>query len=662
MLFIPILYGGFFLGSIWNPYGSTKNLKVAVVNEDTGAVLDGRAINVGAELMTELKTNRDIGWQFVDTKRAETGLRQGDYYMVLTVPTDFSAHTLTVTQEKPTPSTIPYKTSPARNYISSLLTKQAAEHVTKQVSTSVSKAYLQVLFTNIKSLSHGLDRAAIGASELANGSQNLTVGLASYTHGVSDVARGEKTLAGGVEALADGSLALKTGLGDLQTSLPNATKIQQLEDGVTAIQTGIATLNTATQQPDKTILAEQKIVAADAEMLQQQLVSYKTNISKAGSSLAALQDGVASGQTAISVDPIAMLAVINSSQHIAASSVTLLADMQTLQTMLEKQQATLQTSIQTLASGMDALSPGLQAALKGYTGITSGTQALSVGAAKLYDGSNQAINGAQQLVLGTTKLDTASTALTNGASQITAGNETLASALTDAANRLKLQPTGDMTAAHIVSPVVSKDITTESVPNYGYALSPYVLSLGLFVGAFVFSVIYPVRRFFDNPRNARAWWFSKISVAFAVAVGQALILIAIMTLGLHLQPDHTIHFVWVTLLTSVTYMSIILLLTIMLDNVGRFLAMVLLVLQLGSAGGVFPIVLSAGFFQAVNPWVPMTYSIYAYRHAISSGLTSGEYIGSVIVLVIAAVAANIALIAFLRLHGMRHFSHESIDS
>ena len=200
------------------------------------------------------------------------------------------------------------------------------------------------------------------------------------------------------------------------------------------------------------------------------------------------------------------------------------------------------------------------------------------------------------------------------------------------------------------------------MPNYGYALSPYVLSLGLFVGALVFNVIYPIRKFFDKPRNALSWWASKMSVAAGVAVGQALVLDFIMIVGLGLHPDNLAQFVSLSVVTSLTYMSIITFLALSLDNVGRFLAMLLLVLQLGSAEGVFPIVLSAGFFQAVHPFVPMTYSIYAFREAISSGLGASVYWQNAAILTAIMIVANLCIIAFFRLHGMRHFKHESIDA
>ena len=200
-----------------------------------------------------------------------------------------------------------------------------------------------------------------------------------------------------------------------------------------------------------------------------------------------------------------------------------------------------------------------------------------------------------------------------------------------------------------------------NVPNYGYALSPYVLSLSLFVGAIVLNVIYPIRKTFSEQESAIRWWLSKASVAGVAAFMQATILMLVMVFFLELTPEHPAHFIGAIYLTSFAYMSIVSLLVIVLDNPGRFLAMVLLVLQLGSSEGTFPIQTANGFFQAINPLVPMTYSIRALRQAISGGLDNAFYGGSMWVLVGFLLVANLLTIGFFAYRGKRKFAHTSVD-
>jgi len=661
MLFIPIMYGGFFLGSIWDPYGNTKNLPVAIVNEDEGAMLNGQKLAIGDDMVRELKNNKDMGWHFVTAKVAASGLGDGSYYMRLTIPRDFSKDASTVGDPKPAKSTLNYTVTPARNYIASLLTRQAAEQIERNVSTTISKAYVSAILHNVKTMSVGLGDASNGANDLAAGSQSLSSGISRYTAGVGTLSDGQVSLNTGLYSLSSGSLALKNGLADLQKGLPKATDIQQLKDGVTNIKAGITMLNGAVQNPSPSLVAQQTLVTTYATSLQQKLSAYSTAAVNANTDIMTLQSAVAQGQTNATVNATTMLALISTSQDVSSEAINLLTNLTSLNSMLSTQQAAVKTNIIALKDGMDTLSPNLLTALGGYTSISNGTSTLLAGATQLYAGTTSAIVGNGQLVNGAATLNSSSLALISGASQVASGSDTLAAALSDASQQLAIQPTGVDTTEQIVNPVAMTRTVKGDVPNYGFALSPYVLSLGLFVGALVFNVIYPVRRFFGKPKNSVSWWAAKVSVSLAVAVGQALVVDAIMVFGLGLRPDNPAQFVLTSIVTSIAYMSVISLLALALDNVGRFIAMVLLVLQLGSAGGVFPIVLSPGFFQAVNPFVPMTYSIYAYREAISSGLGSGVFWGSIGVLTAIIVAANLAIVVFLQRHGMRHFAHESID-
>ena len=286
---------------------------------------------------------------------------------------------------------------------------------------------------------------------------------------------------------------------------------------------------------------------------------------------------------------------------------------------------------------------------------------LLAGSASLTNGLSEAKSSSQKLANGASLLESRSGALIDGTSQLASGADTLANKLADASNRIKIQPTGATTQQQIANPVKSEMTEKGNVPNYGYALSPYVLSLSLFVGAIVLNVIYPIRKTFSEQESAIRWWLSKASVAGVATFMQATILMLVMVFFLGLTPEHPAHFIGAIYLTSFAYMSIVSLLVIVLDNPGRFLAMVLLVLQLGSSEGTFPIQTANGFFQAINPLVPMTYSIRALRQAISGGLDNAFYGGSMWVLAGFLLVANLLTIGFFAYRGKRKFAHTSVD-
>ena len=662
--FIPIMYSGFFLGSIWDPYGQVKNLPVAFVNEDKGAQLNGQTVNIGQSVEQKLKSNHDLGWEFVNKQQADSGVSSGHFYAVVTVPTDFSAKAASITQNKPQQAVIHYTTTPAKNYIGSLVSNQAAEKVKTSVAEQITQAYAKGMLENIGKLGDGLETAAGGAATLHGGLTQLQVGAQTYTGGVRQLAVNQRAMANGLARLGDGSRQLQAGLGQLSNGLPSESQVAQLTSGMKQLQAGLNQLNTSVHNPSPALVNQQSKVQSEAQALAQTMQTSSADLAAAGGTLQTLGHNAASsgGSTTITLPQISQLSqALSKTQIITTQAAALLKDLQILTKSLSTQQAQLQTGVSTLKNGVNQLAPNATAALNGYNSVRSANNQLLAGSSSLANGLAQAQTGSQQLANGARLLDSRSGVLTNGASQLAGGADTLATKLADASRQLKIQPTGAATQQQMANPVKSEATKQGDVPNYGYALAPYVLSLSLFVGAIALNIIYPIRKTFAEQENAFRWWLAKASVTGVAAFVQATILMLIMVYCLGLVPDHPVNFIGAIYLTSFVYMSIVSLLVIVLDNPGRFLAMVLLVLQLGSSEGTFPIQTANGFFQAVNPLVPMTYSIRALRQAISGGLGSSFYSDSMWVLAGFLLAANLLTIGFFIYRGKRKFAHTSVD-
>ena len=663
--FIPILYSGFFLGSIWDPYGQTKNLPVAFVNEDKGASLNGKSLNVGESVEKKLKDNHDLGWEFVSKQQADEGVNSGHFYAVVTIPSDFSQKAASITKSEPQQAVINFTTTPAKNYIGSLVSNQAAAKVKSSVSEQITQAYAKGILENLDKLGIGLDAAANGASTLHDGLGRLQSGTQTYVGGVKQLAVNQQSLAGGLAQLSDGSRKLQAGLGQLSNNLPTESQLSQLSDGMKQLQSGINQLNASVRNPSPVLLSQQNKVETEAQTLAQTMEDSKSDLSAAGDTLRTLSAQVAasgSDSTTISLPQISNISrAFTKTQTIIAQTTTLLGDLQALTQQLSSQQTQLQAGVSVLNNGVNQLAPNAITAFNGYNSVRFANNQLLAGSASLTNGLNEAKSGSQKLANGASLLESRSGALIDGTSQLASGADTLANKLADASNRIKIQPTGATTQQQIANPVKSEMTEKGNVPNYGYALSPYVLSLSLFVGAIVLNVIYPIRKTFSEQESAIRWWLSKASVAGVAAFMQATILMLVMVFFLGLAPEHPAHFIGAVYLTSFAYMSIVSLLVIVLDNPGRFLAMVLLVLQLGSSEGTFPIQTANGFFQAINPLVPMTYSIRALRQAISGGLDNAFYGGSMWVLAGFLLVANLLTIGFFAYRGKRKFAHTSVD-
>lgn len=663
--FIPILYSGFFLGSIWDPYGQTKNLPVAFVNEDKGASLNGKSLNVGESVEKKLKDNHDLGWEFVSKQQADEGVNNGHFYAVVTIPSDFSQKAASITESEPQQAVINFTTTPAKNYIGSLVSNQAAAKVKSSVSEQITQAYAKGILENLDKLGIGLDTAANGASTLHDGLGRLQSGTQTYVGGVKQLAVNQQSLTGGLAQLSDGSRKLQAGLGQLSNNLPTESQLSQLSDGMKQLQSGINQLNASVRNPSPVLVAQQNKVETEAQTLKKTVEDSKSDLSAAGDTLRTLDMQAAasvSKSTTISLPQISNISrAFTKTQTIIEQTKTLRDDLQTLTQQLSAQQTQLRAGVSALNNGVNQLTPNAITAFNGYNSVRFANNQLLAGSTSLTNGLNEAKSGSQKLANGASLLESRSGALIDGTSQLASGADTLANKLADASNRIKIQPTGATTQQQIANPVKSEVTEKGNVPNYGYALSPYVLSLSLFVGAIVLNVIYPIRKTFSEQESAIRWWLSKASVAGVAAFMQATILMLVMVFFLGLTPEHPAHFIGAIYLTSFAYMSIVSLLVIVLDNPGRFLAMVLLVLQLGSSEGTFPIQTANGFFQAINPLVPMTYSIRALRQAISGGLDNAFYGGSMWVLVGFLLVANLLTIGFFAYRGKRKFAHTSVD-
>jgi len=663
--FIPILYSGFFLGSIWDPYGQTKNLPVAFVNEDKGASLNGKSLNVGESVEKKLKDNHDLGWEFVSKQQADEGVNSGHFYAVVTIPSDFSQKAASITESEPQQAVINFTTTPAKNYIGSLVSNQAAAKVKSSVSEQITQAYAKGILENLDKLGVGLDTAANGASTLHDGLGRLQSGAQTYVGGVKQLAANQQSLTGGLAQLSDGSRKLQAGLGQLSNNLPTESQLSQLSDGMKQLQSGINQLNASVRNPSPALVAQQNKVETEAQTLVQTMKDSESDLLAAGDTLRTLSTQAAassSKSTTISLPQISNIyQAFTKTQTIIEQTTTLLKDLRVLTKQLSAQQTQLQAGVSALNNSVNQLTPNAITAFNGYNSVRFANNQLLAGSASLTNGLSEAKSGSQKLANGASLLESRSGALIDGTSQLASGADTLANKLADASNRIKIQPTGATTQQQIANPVKSEMTEKGNVPNYGYALSPYVLSLSLFVGAIVLNVIYPIRKTFSEQESAIRWWLSKASVAGVAAFMQATILMLVMVFFLGLTPEHPAHFIGAIYLTSFAYMSIVSLLVIVLDNPGRFLAMVLLVLQLGSSEGTFPIQTANGFFQAINPLVPMTYSIRALRQAISGGLDNAFYGGSMWVLAGFLLVANLLTIGFFAYRGKRKFAHTSVD-
>ncbi|WP_288720889.1 YhgE/Pip domain-containing protein [uncultured Ligilactobacillus sp.] len=1028
MMIIPFLYSVFFLKSVWDPYGNTGHLPVAVVNKDQSVKFQSKNFAVGDQLVDRLKENEDLDWHFVSAKKAQYGLSHKKYYMVITIPENFSKNATTVLNKKPKKMELTYKTNDSLNYIGEVISKQGATQVNASVKESVSEAYADTMFKVIKKVGGGFKTAANGAKKLSDGSKTLSDGLNTYTAGVDTVNKGVMTLNAGVVPLGSGVLqlttgsstlkngidtytagvdtvnggvqtlkgsvpALTSGVGQLYTGsnalkdgVANYTKgtdqvadgiaqinsnVPALKDGATQLVSGTgdlkkgvygytdgasqvnhgltqldsnsallnksvaglselpqgvaatyvlnSTINAGLKQIDTNELDSMVSSMADVQSKKEQiaklsgtLATIKANIGTLNTELATAKTGIATVNNAktefnkamtqylteiatnsvksnviattaqadidkvlnsgtlsedqknalndaktrisaiqtnnndtlqavnnlkaaaqtfntttekvlsglnnlmSSVDKLKgglasvdgtidtankllaesddltnaesqakvkkLSAAVKSLQSLSANAVQIStsvnsgvnteealkdldlnaifaasADAAKVQQLIASQSAKMAKHSQipalikgvgnytagvsqTLAgsnmlvaknndlnagatklkNGVDELGAKIPKLTQGITALYNGTQklknnsaVLNSGASKINAGLGQLngkvpglASGVNQLASGTSQLAANSGALRSGAGQLAAGlgqlnsqvptltdgvsqlaagtsklaansgkldkgatdvhkgNKKLASALKGGADTVTKLNLGSANASMFASPTKLKEKHYSYVPNYGYALAPYMLSVALFVGCLVFNLVYPIRRISTEDGSATEWFFSKVAIGALVATGNALVeTVLMMVCGLH--PDHPVQMIVNAVSFSFTSMFLIMFMAMAFGNPGRFISMILLVIQLGSCGGSFPIEITRGmngFFQAINPYLPMTYSVYGFREALTSGLGANQVLHSVLIQLIFIAAFLILLYVTMRVIRPEQEFHEEMES
>lgn len=271
IMIIPMIYACVFLGSMWDPYGQTDQLPVAVVNKDKEVEYNDSTMDIGKQLSDKLSKNDSMDFNIVSSTKAQKGLKDGKYYMIITIPENFSKNATTLLDDDPHTMMLTYTTNPQTNYIATKMDDSAMAKVKTEISSTVTKTYAKILFKNVKTLSKGFNTAADGSQKLSDGvatasegnktitenlntlassalvfndgADSLVKGLSAYTEGVSTAKAGAQQLDNNSATLNNGAAQLKSGSSQLLSAVKAAEK--QLSDG---LNQNAEQLNTLTQK------------------------------------------------------------------------------------------------------------------------------------------------------------------------------------------------------------------------------------------------------------------------------------------------------------------------------------------------------------------------------------------------------------------------------
>ena len=627
LMTVPLLYGGLYLWANQDPYAKLDRVPAALVNDDAGATVDGKATNYGDEVTDEVVDGGDFDWHTVSSAEAAAGLRDGTYDFTFTIPRDFSADLTSATTDDPTRAQITLATNDTNSYLATTIAGQAGKTIRASVTEKVGKEAAGQLLVGLADIRTDLGSAADGANQLVSGIGSAEQGADQLVAGASDASAGADQLSAGASTADSGAHALATGTAQLSTGAAT------LSSGLDQLQTATSGLPASAQQ-----------LATGADRVADGNEALAAGVAQAAATSQAAIDDAPATQQAIGQQLVQLFESQGQTPEEAAASAAQVAGYfaPLSQSLVDanRQVQGLNAQVGQLATGARQVSDGAAQLSTQAPALAGGISDAATGARTLSTGSASAASGASSLAGGLDTLDAGAATLASGLHTLGDGTVSLRSglgALDDGATQLRdgLQgglgqipdstpQTRDAQADAISDPVAVSDQAVTSAGTYGAGLAPFFISLAAWIGIYALFLIV-------KPLSKRAVTAVKAPVRIVVAgwaapallgVVQMVALFAIVRGALGFDVVHPWATVGLMALASVTFAAIIMTLNVLLGSVGQFLGLVLMVVQLVTAGGTFPWQTLPAPLAALHFVLPMSYATDGLRQLMYGGSTA----------------------------------------
>ena len=306
----------------------------------------------------------------------------------------------------------------------------------------------------------------------------------------------------------------------------------------------------------------------------------------------------------------------------------------------------LNSGIGQVSSKLPTFKSGTAKLYKGTKTLKSGTAALVANNNTLNSGAGQLASGAGQIASGSSQLAAGSTTLGNGIGTLQSGSKTLKDSLQKGADQVNSIKATKKTNKMFAAPVKAKNVEYSHVDNNGHAMAPYMMSVGLFVACMAFTLMYPLMEKNEEVKSGLQWWLSKVTVMAAVSIAQAVIMVAVL-MGINgLEPHYVGKTFGMAVLASMAFMSLICFGEMLLNRVGSYVMLVFMVVQLGAAGGTYPLDMAPRFYTVLHKYMPFSYTVHAFRHTLSMDGQIGQDIAVFVGILVVSTLATIIFYRF----------------
>ena len=601
---VPLAIAGLISGAFGGAGDNLESIPAVVVNNDEMVDLtlpDGteQPVLAGRQLVTELTAPDTAGfsWTISNDEEAAELLASGDAYAVLTIPSDFSSSVTSLSGDAPTQANLDIRTDDAHGYLAGAVAQSVGDAMTSTFGRELTAQYLEGFYGNLATVGGSLGEAADGATQVSSGVSGLAGGLGELSSGVAQTAAGATDAAAGAAEYADGVAqytagvdALAGGLGQLNAG---ASGLSALSDGVGQYTGGVSTLSTnyTALQPGLIGVIDQTVAAATGGMASCATTPLPVELGE----LCSLRSGVVGIGSGLST-------LSSEGQTLASSTSTAIGG--------------IQSGIAQSASGAAQLSGGSAALTDGGYGLATGIDGLATGLGTLSAGTADAASGATQLAGGASAL---ADGLTSGAEQ--------ASALGD------IDPAA--TADVVSEPVTATAERNNEIGSIGEVIGMLFVPIGLWLGAMaMFLVFRPFgREALRSTASTGGLVLRTLARAGLLALAQAVAVVLLLHAGLGVAWSLLPQTLAFAALLALAFTAIHAFLTVALGRAGALVSLVLVAVQLAASGGLYPVEVLSGPFQAISPFLPLTWAVQGMQ-LIVAGASSGS---------IAAAAGVVAL-------------------
>lgn len=634
---LPSLYAWFNIKASWDPYGNTKNLSVAVVNKDKGNELSGKNINFGNEVIDKLKGNNKLGWKFVSEKDALDGVNSGKYYASIEIPEDFSKDLTSIVTEETKKGKIIYTVNEKINIIAPKITEKGASTIQSEVNQTVVKTVSETIFDVFNSVGIELENQLPKLSNIENSLIDIqgkfknidkTINLAGdSTSKISDIV---KNIQKDMPAIKNTLVNSKTLSTDVKTFLENTKG--SLDNIVPIIKDDLKIVNNVSSSAYNSIKGLIDAINNGAENAPQLVDSLYTKLSNLQSTSKTLLDFLTnldkitpSNQLK---DTIAQISSINTKISSAISYLDIIKNQiaSGQKPSLDKLNSILKVSkdINNISSYL--LNNFDSKIVKPVNSIFSQGLNVANDAIKILQNAEAKLPKVENIL--NTSLDFSS----NAKDSIAFIKDKIPKAKSIVDELViaikKINDSEDMSklitllkndaikrADFLKEPIEIVNESLYPVANYGAGMTPFYTVLCLWVGALLLVSLLSVD--VHGEYSHIEIYLGRGFTFLSIAIIQALI----VSLGdiylLKIKILNPALFVGLSIFTSTVFISIVYSLVSLFGNIGKAVAVILLVIQVAASGGTFPIQVTPQFFQNVNPFLPFTYAISAQRESVA---------------------------------------------